>query len=124
MCCGRLSVVWAAPVPRTAMRALIRLTGWAPKSIWSPIACFEAALDAYRPAQGTQTSHQALTVENVSAAAAHVADVAANERAVTMRHADCNSYRWVRVQAAQRVSDLLVTAAREETACQAELTAH
>ena len=61
---------------------------------------FQAALDAYKPAQGTQTSHQALTVENMGAAAAHVADVAANERAVTMRHADCNCYRWVRVQAA------------------------
>jgi predicted nicotinamide N-methyase len=69
-------------------------------------------------------SHQALTVTDMSAAAALVADVAANERAVTMQHADCDSYRWVRVQAPQRVSDLLVAAAQEERGCQAELIAH
>ena len=60
----------------------------------------------------------------MSAAAALVAEVAANERAVTMSHADCDSYRWVRVQAPQRVSDVLVTAAQEERGCQAELIAH
>ena len=89
----KLSVVCAAPVPRTAMRALIRLTGWTPEVYLVTDRVFQAALDAYRPAQGTQTSHQAWTVENMSAAAAHVADVAASERAVTMRHADCDSYR-------------------------------
>jgi hypothetical protein len=85
---------------------------------------FEGTLDAYKPAQKDATSHQALTVENMSAAAALVAEVAAHERAVTMTHADCDSYRWVRVQAPQRVSDLLVTAAQEERGCQAELIAH
>jgi hypothetical protein len=54
----------------------------------------------------------------------HVADLAANERVITMQHADCDSYRWVRVQASQRVSDLLVASMREERGCQAELTAH
>jgi hypothetical protein len=120
----KLSVVCAAPVPKAAVRALIRLTGWAPEVYLVTDRVFQESLDAYKPAHADATSHQALTVENVSAAAALVADVAAHERAVTMRHADCDSYRWVRVQAPQRVSDLLVTAAQEERGCQAELIAH
>lgn len=120
----KLSVVCAAPVPKAAMRALMRLTGWTPEVYLVTDRVFEGALDAYKPAQKDAKSHQALTVENMSAAAALVAEVAAHERAVTMTHADCDSYRWVRVQAPQRVSDLLVTAAQEERGCQAELIAH
>lgn len=120
----KLSVVCAAPVPKAAMRALTRLTGWTPDVYLVTDRVFQEALDAYRPAPAHAMSHQALTVTDMSAAAALVADVAANERAVTMQHADCDSYRWVRVQAPQRVSDLLVTAAQEERGCQAELIAH
>ena len=120
----RLSVVCAAPIPKAAMRALVRLTGWLPEVYLVSDRVFQAALDAYRPAPGAQSSHRAVIVENLGAAAAHVADVAASERAVTMQHADCNSYRWVRVQAPERVSDLLVSQAQKETGCQAELTAH
>jgi hypothetical protein len=118
----KLSVVCAAPVPKAAMRALIRLTGWTPEIYLVADRVFQQALDAYKPAQKDATSHQAVTVETMSAAAALIAEVAANERAVTMRHADCDAYRWVRVQAPQRVSDLLVT--QEERGCQAELIAH
>jgi hypothetical protein len=120
----RLSVICAAPVPRAAMRALIRLTGWAPDVFLVSDRVYHAALESYRPADHGRAWHQALTVDNVSAAAMHVADLAANERVITMQHADCDSYRWVRVQASQRVSDLLVASMREERGCQAELTAH
>ena len=120
----RLSVICAAPVPKAAARALTRLTGWVPEVYLVSDGMFRTALDVYKPAGGTQASHQTLTFESLGAAEAHVADVAANERAVTMRHADCNAYRWVRVQGPQRVSDLLVSSVREERGCQAELTAH
>ena len=120
----KLHVVCAAPVPRAAMRALVRLTGWAPEIYLVTDRVCEAALDAYQPAREPQRSHDALTVADVSAAAAHVADMVAQARAVTMQHAQCNTYRWVRVNAAQQVSDLLVTGTQEERGCQAELTAH
>lgn len=120
----KLSVVCAAPVPRAAMRALVRLTGWAPEIYLVTDSVFQAALDAYRPAHETQRSHEALTMTSVSDAAAHIANMAAQARAVTMQHAECNTYRWVRVNAAQHISDLLVTGTREERGCQAELTAH
>jgi hypothetical protein len=118
----RLAVVCAAPVPRNAMRALARLTGWTPDVYLVTDRVFGAALDAYQPTGPAAAPHQALRVESLAAAAALVADEAAQERAVTMRHADCNDYRWVRVQGPRRVSDVLVT--REETGCQVELTAH
>jgi Type II secretion system (T2SS), protein E, N-terminal domain len=120
----KLHVVCAAPVPRAAMRALVRLTGWAPEVYLVTDRVCEAALDAYKPAEESQRSHDALTVTNVTAAAAHVADMVAQARTVTMQHAQCNTYRWVRVHAAQQVSDLLVTSTQEERGCQAELTAH
>jgi hypothetical protein len=119
----RLSVVCAAPVPKAAMRALVRLTGWMPEVYLVSDRVFQAALDAYKPATA-QDSHRAVMVDTLGAAAAHVADVAATERNVTMQHADCNTYRWVRVQAPERTSDLLVVRAQEERGCQAELTAH
>ena len=120
----RLSVVCAAPVPKTAIRALIRLTGWVPEVYLVADKVFMEALDAYRPAPQATLSHEAKTVQTLGAAAAHVADLALNERAVTMRHAECQDYRWVRVQGSERVSDLLVMDTREEAGCQAALTAH
>lgn len=120
----KLSVVCTAPVPRAAMRALVRLTGWAPEVFLVTDPVFEAALDAYRPAQETERAHEALTVPTLGDAAARIADLAAEVRAVTMQHARCNTYRWVRVNAPQQVSDLIVAGTQEERGCQAELTAH
>jgi hypothetical protein len=120
----KLSVVCAAPVPKAAMRALIRLTGWAPEIYLVTDRTFQAALDAYEPAQEAERSHKALAVANLNAAATHVADMVAQACAVTMQHAQCNTYRWVRVNAPQQVSDLLVGSTQEERGCQAELTAH
>jgi len=118
----RLSVVCVAPVPKTAIRALTRLTGWVPEVYLVADKVFIAALEAYKPA--LPVVHEAKTVQTLGAAAAHVADAALNERAVTMRHAECQDYRWVRVQGADRVSDLLVMGTNQEAACQAALTAH
>jgi hypothetical protein len=120
----RLSVVCAAPVPRSALRALVRLTAWVPEVYLVTDRVFRAAIDAYQTAPRAALLHQAMTVGNLGAAAAHVAEVAVTERTVTMRHADCQDYRWVRVQGGQRVSDLLVMGTQKETGCQAELIAH
>jgi hypothetical protein len=120
----KLSVVCTAPVPRAAIRALVRLTGWAPEVFLVSDRVFAAALEAYRPAQETERAHEALTVATVSDAAARIADMAAQARAVTMQHARCNTYQWVRVNAPQQVSDLIVAGPQEEKGWQAELTAH
>ena len=117
----RLHVISAAPLPRAAIRALAKLTGWSIEIYLVKDSVFDAALDAYQPVGGAPGTHDADLVQTLTAAAARVADRAQSDRAITMRHAAYDDYVWVRVEGSQRVSDLLVG---KETGCQAELTAH
>ena len=116
----RLHVISAAPLPRAAIRAMARLTGWTIDVYLVKDSAFEAALDAYHPADSAPVAHDAGMVRTLDAAASLVADRAQRDRAVTMRHAAYDDYVWVRVEGSQHVSDLLVG---KETGCQAELTA-
>jgi len=120
----QVHVICAAPLPRAAMRAFARLTGWTPEVFLVTDSVFEAALQAYRPAGDAATLHDAATVGTIGAAAARVADTAVKNRAVTMRHAAYGNRVWVRVEATRRISDLIVTGDRQEAPCRAELTAH
>jgi hypothetical protein len=117
----RLRVITSAPVPRAAIRAMAKLTGWTIDVYLVKDSVFEAALDAYHPATVASATHDADLVQTLAAAAALVADRAERDRAITMRHAACDEYVWVRVEGSERVSDLLV---EKETVCQVELTAH
>lgn len=117
----RLHVISAAPLPRAAIRAMAKLTGWSVEVYLVKDSVFEAALDAYQPVGRAPVTHDADLVQTLTAAAARVADRAQSDRAVTMRHAAYDDYVWVRVEGSQHVSDLLVG---KETACQAELIAH
>jgi len=120
----QVQVVCAAPLPRAAMRAFARLTGWTPEVFLVTDDDFKAAINAYRPGADATTPHDAMTVGTIGAAAARVADAAAQTRGVTMRHAAYGDRVWVRVEGTQRVSDLIVTGDRQEAPCRAELTAH
>lgn len=117
----RLRVAVAAPVPRTAVRALLKLTGWNAEPYLVDDDTWEAALEAYRPAEGVV---DATTVPNLSAAAARIAEHAGFERGVTVRHAACDDHTWVRIEGPDRVSDLLVTDAAEDETWPARHTAH
>jgi hypothetical protein len=117
-------VICAAPLPRAAMRAFARLTGWTPQAYLVTDRVFEAALDAYRPADDAEILHAATTVENIGSAAAHVADTAVAARTVTMRQAAYDNRVWVRVEGMQRVSDLIITNEQQEGLCRVALTAH
>src|SRR4029079_12125435 len=108
------SVICAAPLPREAMRAFARLTGWTPKPYFVTDRVLEAALAAYRPAKHAETSDAAPTLDNIGAAAALVADTAVAERTVTMRHAAYDHRVWVRIESTQGVRDLIVTNERQE----------
>lgn len=116
----RLRVVTSAPVPRAAIRAMNKLTGWTIDVYLVKDSAFEAALDAYQPAT-PPTASDADLVRTLTAAASLVADRAERDRTITMKHAACDEYVWVRVEGSERVSDLLV---EKEAACQAALTAH
>ncbi len=111
-----LRVVCPAPVPRAALRALIKLTGWAVEPYVVDDELWPALLRAYRPA--ATGDGQASTVTGLEAAAARVADAAVTDRTIVMRHASFGGQRWVRVEGPGDVADLMVL--EEEEPCQAE----
>jgi hypothetical protein len=122
----RLHVMCMAPLPRAALRALVKLTGWTPDPYLVDDRLWARALAEYRPAD-SPVAFASLLVNNVRAACARVADAAVASGTVTMRHADCLDYTWVRVEAPARVDDVLVAAsaaAGENSLCLAAPTAH
>jgi hypothetical protein len=112
----KLRVVCAAPGPRTAMRALLKLTGWTAEAYVVDDEMLQDAMHAYRPVHATSQFGEAITVAGVAAAAARVADTAVAGRALTMRSANCDRYTWVRLEGPAHVSDLLVSRAQDRSA--------
>lgn len=118
----RVKVVCTAPVPKAALRALTKLTGWLPEAYLVEDAVWEEAMRAYR--SNDEIAHTATaTVRDLAAAASRVADVALADRAITMRHASYDSYTWVRVEGPQQWSDVWVMGG-QEAPCLVEHTAH
>jgi hypothetical protein len=109
----KLRVVCGAPVPRTAMRALLKLTGWTAEAYLVDDEVLQDAMQLYRPVHATEQFGEAITVAGVAAAAARVADTAMAGRAITMRSASTDRYTWVRLEGPAHVSDLLVSRAQE-----------
>ena len=105
-----VKVVCAAPVPRSALRALTMLTGWEAEPYLVDDEIWQRALDAYRPGQATteQERGEARTVKGVADAVAWVADTAQSRRAVTMRSVRAGGLTLVRVEAPSSLSDLLI----------------
>ena len=112
----RLRVICTAPVPRAATRALLKLTGWSAEPYLVEDETWQQALRLYRPStHETGQRREALTLTGTDAAAARVADSALLDRSVTMRHANCDDYTWIRVEGPRQVSDLLIPALQEVT---------
>lgn len=118
----RVKVICAAPVPKAALRALAKLTGWLPEPYLVDDRVFEEALRNYRSTDGDETAVGATRVTDVASAVARVAEAALVDRAVTMRHASYDRYTWVRVEGAQHWSDVWITG--QEEPCLAQHTAH
>ena len=106
----KLKVVCAAPVPRTALSAVLKLTGWTAEPYLVEDEVWTRAIEAYRPTAVADpgATGQARTVADVDAVIAHVADTAQTSRAITMRSARCDRHTWVRIEGPRLVSDLLV----------------
>ena len=117
----RVRVVCAAPVPRSAVRAMQTLTGWTPEVYLVDDGVWRRALEAYRP--NTDAAADVVTLEGIEAAASFVADTASADRTVIMRHAQWDRFTWIRVEGSNQVANLLVPGALEGT-CQAAHTAH
>ena len=86
-----LHVICTAPVPRPALRALARLTGWTAEPFLVDDAVWERALDSYAPA--VDERHQSEVVHDLAAASAHVVAAAATGRDAVIRYAGCGGFR-------------------------------
>jgi hypothetical protein len=118
----RVKVICAAPVPRSAVRAMQTLTGWTPEVYLVHDDVWQRALRAYDPASADAPA-DVMTLQGIDAVASFVADQAASDRSVTMRHARWDRFTWVRVESPTQVANLLVPGIQEGT-CQAAPTAH
>ena len=103
----RLRVLCTAPVPRPALRAMARLTGWTAEPYLVDDAAWERALDAYAP--DASEDHPSEVVHDVTAASAHVVAAAAGGRDAVIRYAGCGDFVWVRVEGGARTTqDVLI----------------
>jgi hypothetical protein len=103
-----LKVACSAPVPRAALRALLKLTGWNTEPYLVEDDVWETALRTYRPSSMMPSFGESVMVAGVAAGAARVADIALADRALTMKSASCDRYTWVRLEGQKHVSDLIV----------------
>jgi hypothetical protein len=105
----RLKVACVAPLPRLALAAVRDLTGWAPEPFlvadehWAEVL---AAATSDKP--GSTVQIRSVQVRDVADAAARVAKAAEMGGSARMRHASCDPYLWVRVEAEDTVEDLMV----------------
>lgn len=104
-------VMCAAPVPRAAVRAMRKLTGWTPEVYLVADDVWERALAAY---EAVDPEHCVSASRGVAEAAAVVAETASTDRTVTMRLARCERFSWIRVEGPTQVSNVLVPDSMEE----------
>ena len=115
----RLRVVCAPPVPRSAMRALLKLTGWTAEPYLVHDEDWQDALHAVSPGvPGNRAAPRSRDRQRQRRRGrAALRTTRSLDRTVTMRAANCDQYTWVRVEGARQVSDLLIPAMEEP--CQA-----
>ena len=113
----RLHVICTAPLPRPALRALARLTGWTGEPYLVDDAVGARALARSAPAAAGPRS---VVVHDMAAASALVGAAAAAGRDAVVRYAGCGDFVWVRVEGGAKTQDVLI---REERPCQAASTA-
>jgi hypothetical protein len=115
----RVKVVCIAPLSRSALGAVLKLTGWTAEPYLVEDDVWRRAIEAYRPVDVVDAglAGQSRTVSGVAAAAACVADTALASRTITMRSANCHRYTWVRVEGPSLVSDLLVQGSMATAEC-------
>ncbi|MCC7416275.1 MAG: hypothetical protein IT176_03970 [Acidobacteria bacterium] len=119
---GRIRVACAAPIPRAALAALRRLTGWTLAVYLVSDTTFAALRDAYGSATDRPPRVELVRTSTVADAATRIAAAAAGSRRMTMADAHWAPYTWVRVTAEGIVRDVLLENAEES--CQAASTLH
>jgi hypothetical protein len=130
----RLHVICTAPLPRPALRALARLTGWTAEPYLVDDAVWERAFESYAPGDAGD-GHRSEVVHDMAAASAHVVAAVAAGRDAVVRYAGCGDFVWVRVESGARTQDVVIQPLSDVEAglqarlegvgkCQAAPTAH
>lgn len=121
---GHIRVACAAPVPRAALAALSRLTGWSPEPYLVSDDAFAALLEAYGQNRRRPESRVSdfVRASSLADAATRIAAAAGAARRLSVTEARWAPYTWVRVQADGLTRDVLFDSG--EHACQALSTSH
>jgi hypothetical protein len=126
---GLIKVACVAPLPRAALSALHRLTGWTTEPYLVSDETLERLQQAYGVDDAGRIPAQApsgfMRASSLSQAAACIATAATSARRTTMTEASLAPYTWVRVQGAGVTQDVLFAPeGAEEIACLAAATLH
>lgn len=132
----RIRVACPAPVPRRALSALRRLTGWIPEPYlvsdedWQTLARTYGT-DRIDGVDGDRPFTEFVRTDSLADAAARIAAAATRGGDTTVTEARWEPYTWVRVQGSGIVEDVLLARPnepgapdREEAPCQAVTTSH
>jgi hypothetical protein len=120
----RLVVACRAPLPRAALAALRQLTGWTPEPLFVSDTDLATLMHSYgTSAPAPQRRVGFVNARNVNDAAAHIAAVAENERAITLTEAHSDWATWVRIESVGAV-DTLFMRYEESLECPVATTLH
>lgn len=128
---GRIRVACPAPVPRRAISAFRRLTGWIPEAYLVSDDDFQTLLRNYGLDVQGERSVRTLTefsqADNLADAAACIAEAATRGGDTNITEARWEPYTWVRVQGSGVAEDVLFSrpaTVEEEASCLAATTSH
>jgi len=127
---GRIRVACPAPVPRRALSALRRLTGWIPEPYLVADADWQVLLRHYgadvRGERSVRELTQFVQTESLSDAAARITTAATRGGGTTVTEARWEPYTWVRIQGRGRVDDIVFARpdGQEEAPCPVVTTSH
>jgi hypothetical protein len=119
---GWLRVAVTAPVPRTALRALERMTGRTVRPYMIGDATMSALLEGYGAM--CPDAEDTVLLASPAEAAAHIAEAARAGRVAGWRCVPATSFTWVRLEGASGTDDLIVRGLGEGDAWQAAPTRH
>jgi hypothetical protein len=120
----RLVVACPAPLPKAALSALRLLTGCTPEPLLVTDSDLATLMHSYgSSAPAPQRRVGFVNAHDVNAAAAHIAAVAKNERAITLTEAHSDWATWVRIESVGAV-DTLFMRYEESQECPVATTLH
>jgi hypothetical protein len=109
---GAIKVACQAPLPRVALNAFRRITGFTPEPHLVADDRWAALVDAYGADADQTLAPRFVETHDLAEAAAMIAQTAAHGRAARLTQMRCDPYTWVRVFVPNGVHDVVYSAPR------------